>query len=116
MTTSIRTADHSASPPQPAATDALRLQIDGEFSIYRATELKEMVLTAVAQAPCLELDLSAVSELDTAGVQILLLARQAAQARGHALRLVACSAAVEATLLLLRVSPQVDGAEAGHVS
>lgn len=95
---------------------ALRLQIDGEFSIYRATELKEMVLTAVAQAPCLELDLSAVSELDTAGVQILLLARQTALAHGHALRLVASSPAVQATLALLRVSPEVDGTEAGHVS
>ncbi|MYM87592.1 STAS domain-containing protein [Rugamonas sp. FT82W] len=101
---------------QPAATSALRLRIDGEFSIYRAAELKEMVLTAVAQAPCLELDLSAVSELDTAGVQILLLARQSALARGHSLRLVDSSAAVQATLALLRVSPEVHGAEAGHVS
>ncbi|RFP17933.1 anti-sigma factor antagonist [Duganella sp. BJB488] len=95
---------------------ALRLRIDGEFSIYRAAELKEMVLAAVAQAPRLELDLSAVSELDTAGVQILLLARQAALARGHALRLVDSSAAVQATLALLRVSPDVDDAEAGHVA
>jgi anti-anti-sigma factor len=63
-----------------------RLSIEGEMTIYRAVELKQALLTALEQPAVLEIDLSKVSELDTAGVQLLLLAKQAAQTTNSELR------------------------------
>jgi anti-sigma B factor antagonist len=71
-----------------------RLAIDGEMTIYRAAELKPLVLDALKDHATLELDLSGVTELDTAGLQILVLAKQAAQAAGSTLRLAGHSHAV----------------------
>jgi len=71
-----------------------RLALSGELNIYRAAELKQELLAAIAAAPALELDLAAVTELDTAGLQVLMLAKQAAGALGRELHLVQHSAAV----------------------
>ena len=68
------------------------------MTIYRALELKEMLFLPV---PVTALDLSAVTELDTAGVQLLLLAQRAARAAGGDFRLTAPSAAVREVLQLL---------------
>jgi anti-anti-sigma factor len=70
------------------------LSIDGEMSIYRAAELKPMLLAALEESPVLELDLSGVTELDTAGVQLLLLLKQTAQIAQRELQLTARSPAV----------------------
>jgi anti-sigma B factor antagonist len=80
--------------PADPNTAASRLALAGELTIYRAAELKGELMLALARAPLLELDLSAVSELDTAGLQVLMLAKQHATALGHQLRLVGHSAAV----------------------
>ncbi|HJV82004.1 STAS domain-containing protein [Noviherbaspirillum sp.] len=74
------------------------------MTIYRANELKQSLLAAIREAPVLEIDLSAVTEIDTAGVQLLMLARKAAQANGHALRMVAHSAAVVEAFELLNLA------------
>ena len=71
------------------------LHVDGELTIYRAAELKPALLGA----PVLEL--AGVSEIDTAGVQLLLLARREAQAQGRGWRIGARSAAVDEALALL---------------
>lgn len=71
------------------------LSLDGELSIYRAAELKDLLLGAVAKAEgALEIDLGGVTELDTSGVQVLMLAKQVAQQRGLELRLQRHSTAV----------------------
>ena len=75
-------------------TTTTRLAIAGEMTIYRATELKQTLLAALERQSAVELDLSEVSELDTAGVQLLLLAKQLAQANGTELRFVGPSATV----------------------
>ena len=75
-----------------AAVHALR--IDGELTIYRALELKQTLLDTVEAQPKVELDLSAVTEIDTAGLQLLMLAKRAAQAAQRELRLVGHSPAV----------------------
>lgn len=86
---------------KPAAQSAPTFRIEGEFTIYRAAELKPVLLQAVADHPELEVDLSGVSEFDTAGVQLLLLAKRAATRHGHAVRLVRHSAVVVDALQLL---------------
>lgn len=74
------------------------LFIEGDLNIYRAAELKEALLGAVhhahAHAQVLEVDLAGVTEIDTAGVQLLMLAKRTALQLQRELRLVAHSPAV----------------------
>ncbi|MDP3841181.1 MAG: STAS domain-containing protein [Oxalobacteraceae bacterium] len=84
------------------ATSVLR--IEGEMTIYRAAELKQTLLASLDLAEELEVDLAAVTELDTAGVQILILAKQQALARQRKLRLIAHSPAVLDVLELLNLA------------
>lgn len=84
------------------ATSVLR--IEGEMTIYRAAELKQTLLASLDLAEELEVDLAAVTELDTSGVQILILAKQQALARQRKLRLIAHSPAVLDVLELLNLA------------
>jgi anti-sigma B factor antagonist len=72
----------------------LRLYPEGELTIYRVGELKPCLLDALTQSDAIELDLSAVSELDTSGVQLLMLIKREAVAAGKALTISGHSAAV----------------------
>ena len=53
-----------------------QVSIAGEMTIYAAAELKAPLWTAVQAAPSVEVDLSQVSELDTAGLQLLMLIKK----------------------------------------
>ncbi|MCE5233865.1 MAG: STAS domain-containing protein [Mizugakiibacter sp.] len=75
------------------------------MSIYRARELKQTLHAPLEKTATIEVDLSAVTELDTAGLQLLLLAKRSAQARQGDLRIVAHSPAVGEVFALL----QLDG-------
>ncbi|MEW5770069.1 MAG: STAS domain-containing protein [Pseudomonadota bacterium] len=75
-----------------------RLTPVGEMTIYNALETKARLLAALEGCAELELDLSQVTEIDTAGFQLLLLAKKTACKDGKALRLVAHSAAVRDVL------------------
>jgi anti-anti-sigma factor len=77
------------------------LRIEGELTIFRAAELKPVLLAE--DAPDV-IDLSGVTELDTAGLQLLMLAKKTALARGHELRLVGHSPAVLEVFELLGVA------------
>ncbi len=79
------------------------LRLEGELSIYRAAELKTVLLEALAQG-ALEIDLSAVSDIDTAGVQLLMLAKKTAQQNQHTLRLAGHSPAVLDAFELLNLA------------
>lgn len=101
---------HPTSSAAPgAAMRTVRLRIDGEMAIYRAAELKQLLLDQAAGAELLELDLSAVTELDSSGVQLLALVRTTLAASGGALRVVAHSGAVGATLALLNLAHLTGG-------
>lgn len=79
------------------------LRLEGELSIYRAGELKQALLAPLEPSTALEVDLSAVAELDTAGVQLLMLAKKSAQEKQCELRLIAHSPAVLEVLELLNL-------------
>lgn len=81
-------------PEKGHPSNVATLRIDGEFTIYRATELKPMLLNALGQSNALEIDLSAVTELDTSGVQLLILAKKEAHKLHKEMHLVAHSPAV----------------------
>ncbi|MBI5911058.1 MAG: STAS domain-containing protein [Betaproteobacteria bacterium] len=80
------------------------LRIEGEMTIYRALELKQALLDRLKDSAAVEIDLAGVTEFDTAGVQLLLLAKKAAQVRQRELRLVAQSPAVAEVLELLNLA------------
>jgi anti-anti-sigma factor len=81
----------------------LLVSIEGEMTIYRAAELKRTLLTPIVEAAVVEFDLSRVTELDSAGVQLLMLAKRTAQAKHSELRLVAHSSAVLDVMELLNL-------------
>jgi anti-sigma B factor antagonist len=71
-----------------------QLHIEGEMSIYTAAELKAQLLPHLCLPGELEIDLSQVSELDGAGLQLLILAKREATRVGVTLRLAWHSRAV----------------------
>ena len=90
-----RKSKANAMKPAPAATPALC--IEGELTIYRAAELCAILKTALAGLSGdgdLQLNLAGVTEMDSAGVQLLMAAQKSARAAQRELRLVGHSAAV----------------------
>ena len=77
--------------------EVLRLQVEGDLTIYGAPEAKPALLSALSEAEeRIELDLAGVHELDSAGFQLLLLLRREAGRAGK-------------QVCLVRHSPGVDG-------
>ncbi len=64
-----------------------RVAIEGELNIYTAAEWKKRLSELIDQGVNLDLDLSAVQELDTAGLQLLIMAKKGACARNQQLSL-----------------------------
>lgn len=90
--------------------DAASLSIEGEMTVQRAAELKPVLLSALADpAARIELDLSAVTELDSAGVQLLFMLKGAALAQQRELRVCRPSPAVEQVFALLGLGGCFDG-------
>jgi anti-sigma B factor antagonist len=81
------------------------LKIDGELTIFRAAELKPALL---AEPPVTEIDLSGVTDLDTAGVQLLMLAKKTAVTQGRDLHLTGHSAVVMDVFELLNLAAHFD--------
>lgn len=71
-----------------------RLQLEGEMTIYTAFEMKAQLLRHLAKVKELEVDLSQVTEIDSAGLQLLILLKRETAARGALLRLIAHSTPV----------------------
>lgn len=64
-----------------------RAELLGELDIYAAGELRTALLDLLRAHPALELDLSEVEALDTAGLQVLMSAKAMAASLGHELAL-----------------------------
>lgn len=84
--------------------DEHTLTIEGEFGIYRAAELKPQILAHVIDIDEPALALGNVSEIDAAGLQLLLFARREAQQRGKSLRISDASPAVQEVLRVAGLS------------
>jgi anti-anti-sigma factor len=76
------------------------VSIEGELSIYRAAELKAHLLAAVESGDAVELDLSKVTELDSAGLQLVLLTAREAKSAGRRFAITARSPQVDEVLQL----------------
>lgn len=83
-----------------------RLSLDEDLTIYNAVAHKQRLLTALAAHPALELDLSGVAEIDTAGFQLLLLVKREAARQGKSAAIVAHSPAVRDTIDFFNMAAQ----------
>ena len=63
-----------------------RLSLSDDLTIYHALAQKALLLAALDGADELELDLAQVSEIDTAGLQLLILLKKEAQRAGKSSR------------------------------
>lgn len=84
---------HSKSTPA-GNPQVSRLSITDDLTIYHAAALKESLFDNLKQHPVIELDLSQVSQIDTSGIQLLMLAKRECQKQGKTLGIVAHSPAV----------------------
>ena len=73
--------------------DACCLGVEGEMTIYSAAELKGALLEGLSRCQRLEINLSQVSEMDSAGLQLLYLVKREAASLGRQVALVAHSPA-----------------------
>jgi len=90
----------------PDRNEVLRLH--GEMTIYRASELAQQVLFALRLHPLPHIDLSDVTEFDTAGMQILLMAHRFAAASEMRLTIVHPSECVREVLTLCNLTHLLD--------
>lgn len=75
-------------------TPACQFRVDGDVTIYTAADTKSRLMPLLEQCPELEIDLSQVSEMDSAGLQLLILAKRECAHRNGKLHLIGHSPAV----------------------
>ena len=94
--------------PHEVRADNRRVVIDDEMTIYTAAKQKDELLAHLEADTELTLDLSAVTEIDSAGLQVLLLLERESLCRGHRLNLVNPSPAVLEVVELLHLGRLID--------
>lgn len=82
------------------------LVVEGELSISNAVALRRRLLDAL-QGP-LTVDLSGVTHVDGAGLQLLMMLRREARSLGFPLSLVSPSPSVRAAFALVRLTDEFD--------
>jgi anti-sigma B factor antagonist len=88
----------------PTDGDTRRLVLENDLTIYNAPEHKRTLLDALDHAQVVELDLARVGEIDSAGLQVLILAKRESLAAGKEMRILAHSPAVQELLDFLNVA------------
>jgi anti-sigma B factor antagonist len=77
------------------------IRVTGDMTVYTASQIKQPLVDAIADGPAeIQLDLSGVSDIDTAGVQLLLMVQREAMVSGRNLQFVAASNIVREVLTL----------------
>lgn len=71
-----------------------RVDIEGELSIFSAAVLRQRLLDAIGSSKEVEVDLSRVGEIDSAGIQLLVAAKREAATQNKPLKLTSPSQAV----------------------
>lgn len=98
----------SPAPTQaPAASPALA--IAGEFTIFTALETKALLMNAIASAAPysdgeIGIELSQVTDIDSAGLQLMVMARREARQQGKRLHFVRCSDSVTELIALCEMT------------
>ena len=83
------------------------LSLTEDLTIYHALEQKNALLAALAGTDDLELDLMHVGEIDTAGLQLLILLKKGAQRAGKTISIVAHSQSVRAVIDFCKLAAEL---------
>lgn len=87
------------------------IRIDGEMTIYTAPACRDQLLHHLQQlqsCAALDIDLSSVTEVDSAGLQLLIQARRHGVEQGMPVRLRNPSAALQEMIALYRLGEDFD--------
>ncbi len=82
-----------------------RLALEGELTIYTVADSLERLHHCLQDRQGFDLDLSGVTELDAAGLQLLLWTKRTTEEQGIPFRLVSRSDAVSEVIALLQLEP-----------
>lgn len=86
--------------------DICRLKMEGEFTIYHGQEIRDGLIEHLAANDEIELDLGGVTEMDTAGLQLLLAAKREGTRQGKTVRFVSHSQAALELIDLYNMAAQ----------
>jgi anti-anti-sigma factor len=91
------------------------LRISGEMTVRYCAQLLPDIMTALGRddSTVMQVDLSGVTEIDTAGLQALLIARRELGTQRRELRIVEASPAMRRVLELCHLDHLIGGATAG---
>lgn len=79
------------------------LKLEGELNIYTAGDLQQRFLALLNGGKAIDIDLAAVTEIDSAGLQQLLVLKRECEGLGRTLRVLAMSDAVREVFSLLNL-------------
>ena len=88
--------------------------VDGDMTIYTALDCRVLLLQHLQACTALDIDLSGVTEIDSAGVQLLIQARRHGLALGKPVRLLNASAALRDMFDLYRLKDDLTGLDLAH--
>ena len=83
-------------------------QPTGELTIYTAADSKANLMSMLHDCENIDIDLSQIDTLDSAGVQILLMAKREAEACNKQLKLKQLSDSARDTITVLNLSQALD--------
>lgn len=89
-----------------------RLSFEGEMNIYRASEIKELISGYLGGECAIEADLSGVTEMDSSGLQLLLLMKNESRREGKGFAITAKSEPVSSVISLFRMDGYFSQTEA----
>lgn len=92
---------------------SMSIPIEGELTVFQVHELRTQWLAALDSERDLTVDLAEMTEIDGAGVQLLLALRNEARMRGARVRVLNPSAQAAAMLELLRLDAELNASPAG---
>lgn len=85
-------------------TGTRKVVLSGELTIYDAAALRDRVMALLKGAKQLQLDAEAISEVDLAGIQVLVALRRKGDAQGIPVEIMRSSPALTQALQLLALS------------
>lgn len=94
--------------------EGLRIAPQGEMTVYTAMDWKQKLMAPFALLGEIEIDLSAVEEMDSTGLQLLILVKKEASAQGRTLRLIHHSRPILEALDLCGLTDYLDASTSNH--
>jgi anti-anti-sigma factor len=86
-----------------ASSQPTQIRIEGEFNIYTAADSRQQLLDALTEHAAFTVELDAIEEIDTTGVQLLLWMQREAKRLNKPLNLTGASPAVQEVITLLNL-------------